>query len=339
MDRPEQALSKIINGKSSITPKTAKELSAAFGISAEYYMNLQRTYDLAQADEPDPGIKRRARLQTPYPVREMIKRGWIEDSEPELLDLQMTRFFEAKSLDAVPHIAHAAKKTNYEAIEPNQLAWLFRVRQIAASMEVAKYSEPRFLSVIEKMRDLLAEPDEARHVPRLLAESGVRFVIVEGLPGIKTCGVTTWLNKSKPVIGMTLRYDRLDNFWFVLRHECEHILQKDGQETPVIDGDDTLDLDAEVSAQEKHANEQSLDWALSKDAFEDFLIRKYPVILKKDIVGFARRQGVHPNIVVGRVRRRLDRWNLHKDLDAKIRRHITKTAVVDGWGDIAAVEL
>ena len=26
-----------------------------------------------------------------------------------------------------------------------------------------------------------------------------------------------------PVIGLTLRYDRLDNFWFVLLHELGHV--------------------------------------------------------------------------------------------------------------------
>ena len=118
----------------------------------------------------------------------------------------------------IPYLAHAAKKTTYEAkeIPPAQLAWLFRVRQIAKSMTVSKYSEDALASAIIRMREMLIAPEEARHVPRILAECGVRFVIVEVLPQSKIDGVCFWLDKNSPVIGMSMRFDRMDNFWFVL---------------------------------------------------------------------------------------------------------------------------
>lgn len=60
MGRPLQAVNEIINGRKRITAETAKELAAAFGTSPELWLNLENAYRLAQTDEPDPAIKKRA---------------------------------------------------------------------------------------------------------------------------------------------------------------------------------------------------------------------------------------------------------------------------------------
>ena len=62
--RPIQAVNEIINGRKSITAETAKQLAAAFGTSAELWLNLESAYQLATADDPDPGIAERARELT-----------------------------------------------------------------------------------------------------------------------------------------------------------------------------------------------------------------------------------------------------------------------------------
>ena len=76
LDCPEQTVNMIISGKRGISPEMAKALGEAFDVPPEFFANLQNAYALAKAREPDPGVKRRARLQDCYPVREMIKRGW-----------------------------------------------------------------------------------------------------------------------------------------------------------------------------------------------------------------------------------------------------------------------
>ena len=68
-----------------------------------------------------------------------------------------------------------------------------------------------------------------------MMECGVRYIIVEGLPGGKIDGVCFWLDPRSPVIGMSLRFDRIDNFWLVLRHEIEHVLCGHGKSEPIID--------------------------------------------------------------------------------------------------------
>src|SRR3546814_19604704 len=70
----------------------------------------------------------------------------------------------------------------------------------------------------------MVDPEAVGQVPAILTACGVRLVIVEVLPNAKIDGVCTWLDENSPVIGMSTLYDRLDNFWFVLRHEIEHVL-------------------------------------------------------------------------------------------------------------------
>lgn len=341
LGRPVQSINKIISGRGSVTPETSKELGAAFGVSPDLFANLQRSYDLARAAEPDPSVWRRARLQEPYPVREMIKRGWLAESDVDLLDAQMTRFFEVSSIDDIPHIApaYAAKKTNYDSVSPLELAWVYRVRQIARGIQLPAYSEKLLRAALANLRELMIEPDESRHVPRILEECGVRFVVVETLPGAKICGATTWLSNREPVIGMTMRFDRIDNFWFVLRHEIEHVLCEHGQDVPIVDGDNELNVDGPTSDRERQANEASLDFPFTRETFEKFMLRKAPYVSRVDVLGFARKHNVHPGIVVGRVQKYLDRWNFLNEYKVNIRSYVLKAALFDGWGVPAPSDL
>src|SRR5260370_18064795 len=110
----EQAINPILNGKRGISPEMAKALGEAFDVPAEFFANLQQAYDLAQARTPDPSVAARRQMQSTYPVREMLKRGWIEQTDAAILELHLSRFFGKTKLDEVPHFAHAAKKSSYQ---------------------------------------------------------------------------------------------------------------------------------------------------------------------------------------------------------------------------------
>ncbi len=111
-----QQLNPLLTGKASITPDMATALGEAFDMPAEFFTNLQNMYDLRKAKPVDPGVKTRANWLSYFPVREMIKRGWIEDTDSHLLDLQMLRFFGKNRIEDIPFIGHgeivphAAKK-------------------------------------------------------------------------------------------------------------------------------------------------------------------------------------------------------------------------------------
>src|ERR1700683_1235954 len=166
----EQVINPILNGKRGISPEMAKALGEAFDVPAEFFANLQQAYDLAQARTPDPSVAVRRRMQSHYPVREMIRRGWLEQSDAAMLEIQLTRFFERQTPDDIPGFAHAAKKTPGE-MSPAQCAWLYRVRQIARSISVPPYSEKALRKAIaDDFPSMLFAPDEARKVPRVLRD-------------------------------------------------------------------------------------------------------------------------------------------------------------------------
>src|SRR5215467_12343743 len=83
---PEQSLNTILSGKRGISPDMARALGEAFDVPAEFFMNLQQAYDLSRAATPDPGVAIRAKMQSRYPVREMMKRGWIQQSDALMLE-------------------------------------------------------------------------------------------------------------------------------------------------------------------------------------------------------------------------------------------------------------
>jgi HTH-type transcriptional regulator/antitoxin HigA len=337
----EQAVNMIVSGKRGISPEMAKALGEAFDVPAEFFANLQKAFDLSQARDPDPDIARRARLQSSFPVREMIKRGWLEDTDGTMLEIQMARFFEVGDWNEIPHLPHAAKRSRYDDIPAPQLVWLFRVRQVARSIAAPPYSEKALRGALVRLKQLTTDPAETRHVPRILMECGVRFILVEPLPQAKIDGVCFWLDEASPVIGMSLRYDRIDNFWFVLRHEIEHVLRRDGREAEIVDeleGEKATESPS-LPPEERIANAAAAAFCIPPNEICDFIARKSPYFSERDVLGFARRLQVHPGIVVGQIQSRTGRYELLRRYLAKIRQFVLASAIIDGWGQVAPVAI
>lgn len=338
LDRPPRLISELIAGKRAITPETARGLSDAFGISAEYWMSLESQYQLSKVKVANDHVSRKARLYSKFPVREMLRRGWVRASENlEVLEQRFCEFFSIADMDAEPALSHNAKKTHASLdATPLQLAWLFRVRAMATQQKVPPYSSDKLRSVLEKLKTLTSAPEETRHVPRLLAECGVRLVFVEPMAGAKLDGACFWLDNNKPVIGMTLRYDRIDNFWFVLRHEIEHVLREDGkaEDRPVIDSD-VGDDQGELPECEVRANEAGADFCVPSGQLDNFIARVQPYFSEQKVLLFAQRIKVHPGLVVGQLQRKLDRHDFLRKHQVKIRAYVLPSADADGWGSFS----
>lgn len=336
MGRPQQAVSEIISGKKQITPETARALAAAFGSDdALYWLNLDSAYRLAKAEPVSDLVERRSRLYSKFPVREMIKRNWIEASDNlDVVEHRICRFFRLGSLDDSPAMAHAAKAPQYDERTALQWAWLYRANELAEAVQVALFSERKLREALAKLQTLLVAPEEIRQVPSILAQVGLRFVVVEFIPGAKIDGAAFWLNDKAPAIAMSLRFDRVNNFWFVLRHEIEHVLNRDGL---VIDVELTerIERKDELPPEEERANEAAAEFLIPTDELNDFIVRVRPLYSEQRVLLFAKRMGVHPGLVVGQLqyRREVPFTHFHKHL-AKIRHIITQTALTDGWGTI-----
>jgi HTH-type transcriptional regulator/antitoxin HigA len=348
----ETGINKLISGKKTVTAQMSIVLGEVFGVPAEDFLSLQQEYDLAQArivSRPDANRATRARLFGDFPITEMIKRGWLEaDSIRDMkkVEASLIKFFGVSSVDEIineiDNIPHAAKKTKtFTPVTPVQLAWIYRVRELAEEMVVVRYSPTAVRKAVSLLSNLLASPEEVRNVPKILAECGIRYVIVESLSSAKIDGVCFWLNDFSPVIGMSLRYDRIDNFWFVLRHEIEHVLRHHGKSAMMVD---SFELEREkdvsndnISEEERVANEAALNFCVPQKTLESFVARKYPYFNDRDILGLAQTLKIHPGLVAGQLQHRINKYDRFRQYLVKIRAVIGPSALVDGWGNIAPV--
>ncbi|MDA9521704.1 hypothetical protein XI06_15545 [Bradyrhizobium sp. CCBAU 11434] len=337
-----QQLNPLLNGKANITADWAAALGDAFDMPAEFFANLQKLYELNRAKPVDPGVRTRATWAAHFPVREMINRGWIEDTEPTLLDVQMLRFFGKNRIEDVPFIgsgaiaAHAPKKSSsYAAPTEIQYAWLHRVMTIAKMQEAPLYSEETLRKNLGRIRAHLLDKEDLAHIPEILRSCGVRFSLVEALSKSKIDGVCVWID-GQPAIGMTTRLDRLDNFAFVLRHEIEHVLQGDGREESFAPVDE-LDASDVAGASDKpeeevRANDAAADFCIPKAQLHSFLARKGQYISEQDVIGFAARLEIHPAIVVGQIQHKRQNYAWLRKYQTSIRDYLMDWKFVDGWG-------
>lgn len=351
LGREVSVINRLVANKTRIDGEMALLLERVLGVPADQFLEVQKQYELALArfvsNGPDPAMARRAELFGKLPVADMVKRGWlsVRDVRDPRVEAAVANFFGVQSPDDIEVLPHAAKKSDASGpVTPSQAAWLRRARYIADEVLVPRYSEQALRSALSQLRLMMADPVETRHVPKLLAECGVRFLIVETIGDAKIDGVCFWVNDgASPVIAMSLRMDRIDNFWFVLRHEIEHVLRGDGRTAAMVDADlrtegDTSTAPGELPEEEQLANEAAADFCVPKDKLKKFIAVKAPLFPERDMIGFARTLKVHPGIVAGQIRHATRRYNLFAKHLAKVRSAVSPSATVDGWGDVVPLQ-
>jgi len=339
LGRPLRTVNLIINGKKAITAETARELGEAFDTGAEVWLNLESMYRLSTARDPAGAVRRRAHLYEVAPVKDMEQRHWIRPtSSVKELEAELKRFFEVSSLKKRPPMAVAARASGQtvEGLTPAQVAWCRRALQLATAIQAKRFSKAGVRRVIEGLRSFMAHPQEARNVPRALESEGIRLVVVEHLPGTKIDGAALWLNDRAPVVALSLRFDRIDHFWFTLIHELAHILHQHTQ--------DFLDLDllrarsvgaGQGEAMEEQANRTATQVLIPQRDLDSFIMRVKPYYSKDRIIQFAHRVGVHPGIVVGQLQyRREIGYYANREMLVGVRENLVSVALTDGWGHI-----
>lgn len=340
-------LNPILTGKQGISPDMAVMLGDAFDVPPDFFANLQKQYDLQKAKKADPGVRTRATWLATFPVREMIKRGWIEDGDPALLDLQMTRFFNRNRVEDIPFIGngevipHAARKLSYDGVTPVQYAWLHRVKKIAEGLDCPPYSAEALSRSLPKVRAHMRDRDDLIYIPAILRECGVRFALVEALPGSKIDGVCVWID-DQPVIGISTRLDRFDNFCFVLRHECEHVLREHGKAemfTPIDEFDYDTTQHEGLPKEEIEANTAAAEFLVPARQLESFIARKGQFISERDVLSFAARLEINPSVVVGQIQRKTKNYAWLRKYQKSIRDCLMDWHCKDGWGHQAPTRL
>lgn len=335
LKKPLPAVNEIILGKKAITADTARALGEAFGTSPELWLNLERDYRLAMATESDDGVAKRAKLYSTVPLTEMVRRQWIEWSDDvDTLERNVLSFFRADSIDDIKVGRFAARKsTDYGTTTIAEWAWYCKAIKMAELVPAKKYNEKAFATAgLRGLRRLMGDPEETRHVPRILSDYGIRFVIVKHLPKTRLDGATLWMDnkKSIPGVALSMRFDRIDSFWFTLIHELKHILNKDdpGPESNLV-GQDRQPTEEKPEI-ERIADDFASEFLVPEQDLTDFIRRTKPLYSKVKINQFANRLGVHPGIVVGQLQHRREiGWGHSREKLVKVSEIVATSALVD----------
>ncbi len=295
MGRPEQAISEIVNGNKQITPETAHELAAALNTSPEFWQNLESNYrlNLAKKQAQTETIARKSSLYQLLPLKELVKRSWIKKHESvDEMEKEVIQFLNVSSIDEVPSLVANFRQSTCKTPQLSfQLAWVKRVEQLARQQTIASFDLKHVKQTLPTLLELSSRAEDIAHVPNLFTEIGIHFVILNHLPKTYLDGALLYVDNN-PIIALTLRYDRIDSFWFTLMHELGHLIE---QHSGIFL--DNID-DLAENEQELSANRFAENWLIPSDEFNRFIIdRRY--FSKMAIEDFAKSINRHPGIVLG----------------------------------------
>ncbi|MBP7052549.1 MAG: helix-turn-helix domain-containing protein [Phycisphaerae bacterium] len=248
-----------------------------------------------------------------FPIKEMYRRNWFEGFSGSLSTAvansdELLKTFVIDALDrpvraAARHRVRSGGLVNWYAL----LAWQCRVIAIAKKQALAAQYRPNTISQewLTKLLRLSREGDGPKKAIEYLHHFGIRVVIEPHLPQTHLDGAAFLLSDGLPVIGLTLRYDRLDNFWFVLIHELVHIREHlhKGDIESIFD-----DLDAQADKIEQVADNMAGEILVPEAKWEVALARY--VRSKDAIETVAEQLYVHPAIVAGKIRREADNYTI-----------------------------
>ena len=332
---PKAAGSKIYNGKQAPSLLQLMKLSKMFDLPVEEVIKMRIREEVMQSEQGEvenPANDELIRLYKTLPVPALLKFNWLNVQDPNDT-AELIQALRPYAQDCGAHgLTRKGCSTDY-SMNQTQQAWLLHVRRIAQSLPVdGEYSEENLRSKLPTLQKLMNISADLGQVVKVLSSCGIRLVLVECRNG-KIDGVCTWLCPDRPVIGLTLRYDRIDNFWFTLRHELEHVLQG-----PKVVTDVDCELgkasNGTVNQYEDEANQAAQDFCLSEDLYSR-LVRETTSLSADTIVRFAAKNGLNPSVLAGQVRHRLSKYNILTTLMQAFRKDLLKVAQgVDGWGVI-----
>lgn len=324
-----KTISDLIRGKSGMSPEFAVALAGAFSNEPENWMRYDAEYKLALIKADLSDIQERSLLFTRAPVREMQKRGWIRQTDStEALRRELDRFFSAGQMSPVSLRRTAVMPTLNQA----ESAWCCRARGLARTLLVKQFSPEKISRSRASLRKLAAHPKECRHIAECLADFGVRLVVIEPLSDVKIDGATFW-DEFGPVVALSIRYDRIDWFWFTLMHELSHVIHGD----PISVDTDLIAIDGVVTLTssdiEERANREASSSLIATEEVNSFVSRVGPLYSKVRVIQFANRVKIHPGIIVGQLQHMEEiGYSSLREFLVKVRSVITSTTLTDGWG-------
>ncbi len=330
MGRPTKTINEIVNGKAAITPQTAIQLERVLGTSATFWVNAEAAYrhDLARFAETE-ALEGRTPWFERFPIKELVREGMIDRAPIARQIEQLLQFFGVGSPEAWESrwgtLTAAYRQSPGESSPEARAVWLRWGEVVAARGRTAAYDPDGVRRIVRQAARLsVVTPPQAaiEDLSDLLASVGIALVLLPEISGTRLIGAVHWPSPDRPVLQLSARHRRDDQFWFTALHEMGHIIESPRRaftDTDADDGSDSGERKSEIvdPDAEERADEIAREALVPSAALQAFLARARPD--DRDAVrAFARELGVAPGIVVGRLQRdgQLD-WSRLNDLKRK----------------------
>ena len=229
-----------------------------------------------------------------------MRRGWIRHYTSKLRQVaEALKFFGVASPDAWRKVwetkgVEYRKSPSFKGRFGAVVAWLRQGELEARNIECAPYDTATFYDVLHRIRSLTVEPVDTfqETLVRLCASAGVAVVFVPELSKTGVCGATHWISPTKALIQLSLRYKTDDQLWFTFFHEAGHIVIH-GKREVFLEGEhkDKKEDEANIFASNILIEPDKWNWFIAQSSSRS----------KVAIEEFARRIGIAPSIVVGRL--------------------------------------
>lgn len=297
-------VSEILSGKRDLTLNMVRELHKGLDIPLKSLVS-------------DPEFELPERIEvSDYPMKAMFNAGYFESAikqkwteVKDRLEELLHEFFEGRQNDPIGCLNRQTSSKKSKIDQHALHAWRCRVMDRAAELDLPTYDSSALNEMlVAQLKALSALPSGPVLVRDRLHEAGIAMIIEERLPKTLLDGAAMMHSEGFPVIALTLRYDRLDNFWFTLFHELGHVmlhLPEDPQ------GFMDTDIDSQsTKAIEKEADGFALNSFISPTQWEEVrYLTTAPEIRKA-----ANRLGISPAILAGRLRREARDYRKHRTL-------------------------
>jgi len=295
-------VSQMLSGKREITMPMARALHKHLGIPAEVLLQEPGT-DIQESGE-DANWTR-------FPFKAMAKFKWIsrvpksEEQAKAVMEDLIRRAGKAETASSDLFRKNDQTRINAKMNPYALQAWCWQVMATANEMQLAaEYAHGTVtMDFLGQIAQLSWFEDGPRRTKALLEDRGIPLIILPHLPRTYLDGAVLKLDDGRPVIGLTLRYDRIDNFWFCLLHELAHVgLHLEGGESDAFIDD--LNLRNEAEDDDQNLETQADAWAeealIPHEIWKEHDVRAYPTAL--GIINLANTLHIHPAIVAGRIR-------------------------------------
>ena len=289
-------VSEILAGKRMLTVDMINALSAGLGIPEKALLKREKNDNEFSKKIP------------PKVFKQMLSRGYFEEygdcDRPELL----AKFFSEQSINFAALYRKSKFRTSSSTNHYILLAWANRVLKKADMIKAPKAYINGVVD-LEYMRNIAKySADEKKGVNDAISkllEDGIKVVIEPSLDGSKLDGIAIFEDENHPTIGLTLRYDRLDNFWFSLMHELAHIAKHNHLDETFF-YDDFEEKDSPLSNIEMEADNMASEALIENAKWLVSAARIAPS--KLAVYSLAQELNIHPVIIAGKARYETGKW-------------------------------